>query len=94
MVIVMRTGFGYTKGLKLEFFYDAIDGCLGVYFLLIKEILESMLVCWMSISRILKGKLNKIEVLQFLWIGKMSKEGITLVKWTKLETLEETGGGD
>jgi hypothetical protein len=62
---------------------------------LVKVVLESILVYWMSIAHIPKGILDKIrkKCFSFLWVGKREKKGIPLVKWSRVANLKEVGGG-
>lgn len=48
----------------------------------------------MSIARIHKGIINKFinKLFIFLWSRKRAKEGIPLVKWSRIATLKELGG--
>jgi hypothetical protein len=66
----------------------------GGRLVLIKSILESIPVYWMSLPHIPKGILNKIKrkCSHFLWIGKQEKEEFSLVKWSNIANINEAGG--
>jgi hypothetical protein len=67
---------------------------MGGRLVLVKVVLESIYVYWISIAHIPKGILNKItkKCFSFPHIGKREKEGIPSVEWTKVTNLKEFGG--
>jgi hypothetical protein len=67
---------------------------LGGRFTLVKVILESILVYWLSLAKIPKGTLNNIKrrMFSFLWTGKKLKEGIHLINWQKIAKPKKGGG--
>jgi hypothetical protein len=67
---------------------------LGGRLTLIKAVLESLHVYWLSLAKIPKCILNNIrrKMFNFLWTGKKTKEGIHLVSWKKLAKPKKVGG--
>jgi hypothetical protein len=61
---------------------------------LVKLILESIPIYWLSIHHIPKGILDKIKrkCFKFLWSSKILEEGIPLVKCTRIAKPKELGG--
>jgi len=59
---------------------------LGGRFILLKEVLESTSVYWISLEKISKSILNSIRrrMFNFLWYGKKEKEGMPLINWKKI----------
>jgi hypothetical protein len=66
----------------------------GGRLVLVKSVLESILVYWLSIAHIPKSIIERIhrKCSSFLWIGSKEKDGIPLVKWSRIATLKEFGG--
>jgi hypothetical protein len=62
---------------------------------LVKSILESIHVYWLSIAHIPKGILDKIrrKCFNFLWSGRRLEEGIPLVKWTRIASPRSSEDG-
>lgn len=54
--------------------------------ILVKSIMESILVFWLTLGNIPKNILVLIKksATQFLWSGKNNKGGLSLVKWQSL----------
>jgi hypothetical protein len=67
---------------------------LGGRVTLVKVVLESILVYWLSLAKIPKSILNTIKkrMFSFLWTGKKIKEGIHLVSWNQLAKPKKMGG--
>jgi hypothetical protein len=63
----------------------------GAWPVLVNSVLESIPVCWLSIAYIPKSIIERIrrKCSSFLWTGSKEKEGITLVKWSRIATLKE-----
>jgi hypothetical protein len=61
---------------------------------LVKVVLESIDVYWLSLAKIPKSILNtiRIRMFNFLCTGKKIKEGIHLVSWNQLEKPKNMGG--
>lgn len=67
---------------------------LGGRLILIKSVIESMPVYWMTLHKIPKAVLNHIRKLavSFLWSGNHSEEKIHLVKWSIIARPKAMGG--
>jgi len=67
---------------------------LGGRATLVKVVLESILVYWLSFAKIPKIILNIIrrKIFSFLWIEKKIKEGIHLISWNKIAKPKKMGG--
>jgi hypothetical protein len=67
---------------------------LGGRVTLVKVVLESIPVYWLSLAKIPKSLLNKIRrrMFSFLWTGKKVKEGMHLVSWKKIAKPKKVGG--
>jgi hypothetical protein len=67
---------------------------LGGRVTLVKEVLESISVYWLSLAKIPKSVLNRIRqrMFSFLWTGKKDKEGMHLVSWKRLSKPKKNGG--
>lgn len=63
---------------------------------LVKSMLESIPVYWMSIAHIPKGILHEVrkKLFSFLRSGRKDKERIHLVNWSILSRAKEHGGWD
>jgi hypothetical protein len=62
--------------------------------ILVKAVLESIYVYWLSLEKIPKSVLNSIRrrMFSFLWSGKKEKEGIHLSNWKKIAKPKKVGG--
>jgi len=67
---------------------------LGGMYNVVKGVLESIPVYWLSLAKILKSILNNIRkrMFIFMWIGKNIKEGVHLINWRKLAKPKKVGG--
>jgi len=67
---------------------------LGGRLILIKSVIESMPVYWMTLHKIPKAILNHIRklVVSFLWSGNHAEEKIHLVKWSIIARPKAMGG--
>jgi hypothetical protein len=67
---------------------------LGGRVILVKVVLESIYVYWISLAKIPKSVLNNIRrrMFSFLWTGKKVNEGMHLISWKKLAKPKKTGG--
>jgi hypothetical protein len=67
---------------------------LGGRVTLVKVVLESIHVYWLSLAKIPKSILNTIRrrMFSFLWTGKKTKEGIHLTSWNKIAKPKKLGG--
>jgi hypothetical protein len=67
---------------------------LGGRVTLVKVVLESIPVYWLSVEKIPKGILNNIRkrMFSFLWTGKKLKEGLHLISWKKIAKPKKDGG--
>jgi len=67
---------------------------LGGRVILVKVVLESIYVYWISLENIPKSVLNCIRrrMFSFLWTGNKFNEGMHLVSWKKLAKPKKTGG--
>jgi hypothetical protein len=67
---------------------------LGGRVTLVKAVLESISVYWLSLAKIPKSVLNRIRqrMFSFLWTGKKDKEGMHLVSWKRLSKPKKNGG--
>jgi hypothetical protein len=67
---------------------------LGGRFILVKSVLESISVYWMSLAKIPKCVLNNIRriIFSFLWSGKKEKECMHLTRWKKIGKPKKDGG--
>jgi len=56
---------------------------IGGWVTLVKSVLESILVYWLSFSKATKNSLRKMRTFMFyfLWVGEKQKNGIHLVTW-------------
>ena len=61
---------------------------------LLKAVLQSIPVYWVTIAYIPKGILQKLrkKCFSFLWMAKRHSEGIPLAKWQLLASPKELGG--
>jgi ribonuclease HI len=67
---------------------------LGGRVTLVKVVLESIPVYWLSLAKIPKSILNTIRkrMFSFLWTGKKTKEGIHLTRWNTIAKPKKLGG--
>jgi hypothetical protein len=67
---------------------------LGGRVTLVKAVLESISVYWLSLAKIPKSVLNSIRqrMFSFLWTGKKDKEGMHLISWKRLSKPKKNGG--
>jgi hypothetical protein len=67
---------------------------LGGKFILIKSVLESILVYWLSMAKIPKSILDIIRrrMFSFLWTSKKEKASIHLVNWNRIAKPKKNGG--
>jgi hypothetical protein len=67
---------------------------LGGRVILVKSVLESIPVYWLSLANIPKCTLNNIRrrMFNFLWTGNKLKEGVHLISWKKLAKPKKVGG--
>jgi hypothetical protein len=67
---------------------------LGGRVTLVKSVLESIPVYWLSLAKIPKSILNRIrrKMFSFLWSGKKEKEGVHLINWKRIAKPKKTGG--
>jgi hypothetical protein len=67
---------------------------LGGRLTLVKVVLESIPVYWLSVEKIPKSTLNNIRkrMFSFLWSGKKLKEGLHLINWQKIAMPKKDGG--
>jgi hypothetical protein len=67
---------------------------LGGKFILVKSFLESIHVYCISMAKIPKGILDRIQrrMFSFLWTGKKEKESIHLVNWNRIAKPKKNGG--
>jgi hypothetical protein len=67
---------------------------LGGRYTLVKVVLESIPVYWLSLAKIPKSILNNIRkrMFNFLWTGKKIKEGVHLINWRKIAKPKKVGG--
>jgi hypothetical protein len=67
---------------------------LGGRVTLVKVVLESIHVYWLSLAKIPKSILNIIRrrMFSFMWSGKKVKEGIHLISWEKIAKPKKLGG--
>jgi hypothetical protein len=66
----------------------------GGRMVLVKSVLESIHVYWLSIAHIPKTIIERIhrKCSNFLWTCSKEKEGIPIFKWSRISTLKEFGG--
>jgi hypothetical protein len=62
--------------------------------ILVKIILESIFLYWLSLAKLPKNVLNSIRrrMFSFLWSSKKEKEGIHLSNWKKIAKPKKAGG--
>jgi hypothetical protein len=67
---------------------------LGGRVTLVKAVLESIPVYWLSLAKIPKSILNIIRrrMFSFMWTGKKLKEGIHLISWENIAKPKKLGG--
>jgi hypothetical protein len=67
---------------------------LGGRVILVKVVLESIYVYWLSLAKIPISVLNSIRrrMFSFLWTGKKEKEGMHLINWKNLAKPKKDGG--
>jgi hypothetical protein len=66
----------------------------GGRLVLVKYILESIHVYWLSITHVPKGILDHMrkKCYRFLWVGRRVEDDIPLVKWDRIAKPKELGG--
>jgi len=67
---------------------------LGGRVILVKSVLESILVYWLSLAKIPKGTLNNTRRRMFIfpWLGNKLKKRVHLISWKKLAKPKKVGG--